>query len=289
MLKEIEEKTDLFTLETKQIIEISDYKAYKRKARKISRETNVPLDLIYYHPFRNRVDNWFKLNKEWYYFKEYKTNSSFFNELLGELVSKYFNIDTVEYKITKVITPTKIKYGISSKNFVGKKDNCLTCLDFEFSKKIDDLMSLKNLEILREYTKNDINYKELLKTMKTFLIRDLYASQKDRAYTNFLFKENKGSLYLAPLFDYEDSFGTAEIYYRNQIVLLSLFSEETKKVLNDSTFQIQLNKLMLLDMKRLIEELEDRHKILMTDDYKNYYNNYDRQIKKKILDSNVIE
>ena len=276
MLKEIEEKTDLLTLETKQIIEISDYKTYKRKARKISKETNVPLDLIYYYPFRNRVDNWFKLNKEWYYFKEYKTNSSFFNELLGELVSKYFNIDTVEYKITKVITPTKIKYGISSKNFVGKKDNCLTCLDFEFSKKIDDLMSLKNLEILREYTKNDINYKELLKTMKTFLIRDL-------------FKENKGILSLAPLFDYEDSFGTAEIYYRNQIVLLSLFSEETKKVLNDSTFQIQLNKLMLLDMKRLIEELEDRHKIIMTDDYKNYYNNYDRQIKKKILDSNVIK
>ena len=288
MLKQLEERNDLFILENKNNFEIFDEKKYKQYARKIFIETNINTELIYEYPFRNHADNWLKSNKEWYYFKEFKTNSRFFNELLGELISKYFDLDTVEYKLTKVITPLNVKYGISSKNFFKKKDLCLTCLDFDFSKKIEDLMNLNNLYKLREYTKNDDNYNELLKTMKTFLIRDLYSSQKDRAYMNFLFKENKGVLSLAPLFDYEYSFGTPETYYRNQIVLLSLLNEETKKVLNDSTFQSLLNKMMLIDMKKLIEELEDRHNIKMPNMEKDYYLKYDENIKKKVLDSKVI-
>lgn len=289
MFKVLQEKDDLFVLENKKLLDVFDEREYKKQARKISRETHVPIDLIYYYPFRDYVDNWYKFDNEWYYFKRFNTNSKFFNELLGELVSKYFDLDTVEYKLTKAITPIETEYGISSKNFCDKKSFCLTCLDFDFSKKVNDLLSLSNLEKLKEYTKDEENYKKLLIKLKAFLIRDLYTSQMDRAYMNFLFKENKGEISLAPLFDYEDSFGTPHTYYRNQIVLLSLESEETKKVLKDSTFQSLLNKMMLIDIKKLIEELEDRHKIVMPEDYKDYYKKYDEDIKKKVLDTKVIK
>ena len=72
-------------------------------------ETGSPEDYI-------RLKNWHKIDGKWYYFKNKFTERNI-NELLGEVISEYFGLDTVHYKLARVYGNEKIEEGLISENF----------------------------------------------------------------------------------------------------------------------------------------------------------------------------
>ena len=79
------------------------------------------MNCIYTGQYNCRISNWCQMNGEYYYFKPMENEDDFFNELLGELISKYFDLDTIHYQIaTRSVKGIPDTYGILSKNFCEK-------------------------------------------------------------------------------------------------------------------------------------------------------------------------
>lgn len=126
-------KTEIFRIECEKLIRYHEDEEEKLDllAQDISQETNVPKSSIFISGFLCKIENWHKVNGEYYYFKPINSSSSFFNELLREVISQYFNLDTVYYKIAKlIIEGEEGQYGIASKNFCNSKYTYKTLSDY---------------------------------------------------------------------------------------------------------------------------------------------------------------
>ena len=284
------DKTNLFEIKLDSITEfnINEVDKYNTIAKKISEETGVPKELIYKAPCFSFIENWHKINGEWYFYKSDGYDFHFINELLGEVVSNYFELDTTHYKVAKLsVAGKKEEYGLVSKNFCDNKYTYKRCWDYSFEPRRD----LSILKKIRNICHSKEEYQLLLDDFKKFFIRDLYTSQLDRSGNNFLFKITPEGIRLAPLYDYEWSFKDIERhFYRNQIAEINLSNIETQSILkNDIKFQELLHSIILANMSSFIDEVEDNHKILIPKDYKERYKERDTKIKKLILDNKLIK
>ena len=257
-------------------------------AKRISDETGVPKNYVFHAPYYFFIDRWHKINGEWYFFKSDESDYHFIAELLGEIISEYFNLDTVHYQIGKLCIKDKYeRYGVISKNFCDKNYVYKTAFNYKFEAKRD----LSILEDIRKICPSNESYLLLLSDLKKFFIRDFYVSQGDRTGNNFMFKVGNDSIRLAPLYDYECSFGSYESFrYRNQIAEINLSCEETKNILlSDDEFQKLLNMIMEADMNRFTEEVEDRHHIIIDDRMKKFFNRHDNEMKCLLKERKIIK
>lgn len=92
------------------------HERFKRLAKLISKETGTPESLIY-GPSIFYLKNWFKIDGNWYYFKKQTNDISLINELIGELLSEYFGLDSIHYKIAKININGIEELGLISRNF----------------------------------------------------------------------------------------------------------------------------------------------------------------------------
>ena len=274
---------NILEIKTDKIIEYNkkDIKKYELLAKTISRETSIPIEYIY-----NRLtdkfylNRWFKVNNEWLNFKDNKYYQYIINELLGEKISEYFDLETIHYRIGKLIINGKCdKYGIISKSFCDKKYEYLT-LDEYFSK-----IQKKDLNIIKEINKVTNNKKECLNLtndLKKMFIRDFYTGQRDRIYFNMILKKTNKGIRLGPLFDYEYSFNPIDpSIYRSSLCKISLYDKNTCDLLrNDKKFQELIQKIMNINLKNIIEDIEDSQKIIIPTKDKSLYNIHDREVKK---------
>lgn len=242
----------------------------------LTHETNVPTRMVnaYYY-------NWYKIGDDWYFFKEISMDW-IIHELLGEIISKYFNIDTVHYKLVKYNN----EYGVLSKNFCDSNYKYKTLVDYglpRVSKKLEIFDSIKKI------CKDNIEYKNLIDTIKRIIIRDYYVSEYDRCYHNFMFKEGK-TITLSPLYDYERSFmfePTEEI--KGYLANFSLNDEKIRYILqNDDLFQELFIKIMDANMGIFLMNLEYENNFNFTDNELAHYIQFDRRIKKIVRKSNII-
>lgn len=286
----IKEDTPIVEIEVDNLIEFNlvDTQKFNSIAESISLETGVPKELIYTAPSFFFINHWHKINDEWYFYKSDGCDIHFINELLGEVISEYFSLDTIHYHVAKLIKPDKsIEYGLVSKNFCDK--------DLVYKRSWDyNLMPKRNLDVLkdlRNICKSRKEYIVLLDDMKKFFIRDFHVSQKDRTGNNFLFKETKEGIRLAPLYDYEKSFDTLDLgIYRNQIGEINIYNSDIKQLLKkDKKFQELLHLLMDANIRNFIDTVEERHSILVLEDDKEYYEKYERELKKKIRENKLIK
>lgn len=286
----IKEDTPIVEIKVDNLIEFNlvDTQKFNSIAESISLETGVPKELIYTAPYLFFINHWHKLNDEWHFYKSDGYDVHFINELLGEVISEYFSLDTVHYRVAKLIKPDKsTEYGLVSKNFCDK--------DLVYKRSWDyNLAPKRNLDVLKDLQnicKSRKEYIKLLDDMKKFFIRDFYVSQKDRTGNNFLFKETKEGIRLAPLYDYEKSFDTLDLgIYRNQIGEININNYDIQLLLKkDKKFQELLYLLMDANIRNFIDTVEERHNILVPEDDKEYYVKHERELKDKIRENKLIK
>ena len=257
---------------------------------KFHNETNVPKSFVRNYDFF--TEHWVNLNDEWYFFKDFSDNYEYhgtINELLGELISDYFGVDTVHFRMAKFTNKKGCEtYGIVSNNFCSKDYDCVRPLEYGFKLK-DDLTifdEIGNLDI-----KSDCK-KELLLDLKKLLIRDFYSSERDRHNMNIDFLVKDNYLKLSPLFDYEISFLRSydKLYlYKNTIMALNLLNDGDRLLLRtDSDFQKLLYLVMLIDMRKSLSEIEDKHEIIIPENYKEEYIEHDKKIKSLVKEFKLI-
>lgn len=285
----ITNKTKFFEIKVDNLIQFntSDVDRFNCIAKKISEETGVPKELIYTAPYFFFINHWHKIDGEWYFYKSDGYDVHFVNELLGEVISEFFGLDTVHYNVAKLsVQGMKDEYGLVSKNFCDAKYTYKRVWDYGLPPRND----LSVLENVRSICQSEEEYLLLLDDLKKFFIRDFYTSQLDRSGNNFLFKITPNGIRLAPLYDYENSFESIKPQiYRNQIAQIDIEDSEIQSLLkNDLKFQELLHLIMQADMLSFIDEVEDRHKILVSSDDKEYYKKSDEEIKQLILMNKLI-
>jgi len=286
----ITKNTKIFTIEVDSLPELSKdkYKYYNALAHKMSDEMGVPKELLFVAPHFFFIDHWHKIDGKWYFYKSDNYDFHFINELLGEVISEYFELDTVHYQVASLkIKGKKPEYGLVSENFCSP--------DYLYTRSWDYNLECKNiyrLDDLSEICNSREEFKLLLSDMKKFIIRDFYTSQLDRTGNNFLFKEKKDGSEgkrLATLYDYENSFESIrpEIY-RNQILYVNMREPGLSRFFkSDSEYQKCLCKIREANIDELMKTVEERHNILIPSDLKEYYRKRDSE-KKDIIKTNKL-
>ena len=170
--------------------------------RKLSRILKID------HRIIERWNNWVNIDGIWYYYKNFPNYSNpsanFLNELIGEFLANYIELETVNYNIGCMnLFGGEKNYGLLSRSFRKKEFKYITPYDVGVS---PHQISLYNLENIRYLCKNDENYKKLVSQLLKMIALDIYMNQNDRTVNNFLFKKKNGNLELAPLYDYERAF-----------------------------------------------------------------------------------
>lgn len=251
-------------------------------AHKISEQTGLPLKHIWSGDVPDcRIINWYNIEGQWFYFKWAKGQSCIINELMGEVISKYFALDTAHYILAKLGN----KEGVISQNFCCKDFSYKTSRELNFT-------GQNNLDIINKIKENPTLQKKdlLLEDIKKLFIRDFYTIQNDRNNNNLLFKCQKNSIRMAPLFDYEMAFDhyTKFQCYRNVLGTLYLdFIETRQLVINDDFFQKLLLLLMDARMPLFIQEVEDTNRIKIPEYLKEKYLQSDLKVKRYVKDSKV--
>lgn len=252
-------------------------------AHKISRQTGLPLKHIWSGDNPDcRIINWYSIEGQWFYFKWAKGQGCIINELMGEVISKYFGLDTAHYILAKLDN----KEGVISQNFCCKDFSYKTSRELKFT-------GQNNLDIINKIKENPTlqNKDLLLEDIKKLFIRDFYTIQNDRNNHNLLFKCQKNSIRMAPLFDYEMAFDHYTNFhcYRNVLGTLYLDFIETRQLVNnDDFFQKLLLLLMDARMPLFIQEVEDTNRIKIPEYLKEKYLQSDLKVKRYIKDSKII-
>lgn len=189
----ITDKTKIFEIKTDKLIKfnMTDTDKFNELAKKISKETGVPKDFIYTAPYFFFIDHWHKIDGKWYFYKSDGCDFHFINELLGEVISEFFGLDTIHYHVAKLsVKDMKEEYGLVSQNFCNINNTYKSVWDYGFTTRGD----LNILENIRTICQSEKEYLLLLDDLKKFFIRDFYTSQIDRIGNNFLFKIDRKSV-----------------------------------------------------------------------------------------------
>lgn len=286
------DKTDVLTINEETLIDYDEEKEeeYELIAQKISKETGVPKKDIYDKELQIfRISNWHKINRKYYYYKN--SGIFFLNELLGEIISEYFDLDTVHYKIAKLSSPgKKAEYGIVSKNVCDKKFT-YEHLDLDKCGQGYYRRNLKILNNIRVLCRSDEEYMMLLEDFKKMIIRSFYSDELDIKCKNFYLKISSDSTKLI-LYDYECSymglFGVYEL--ETDFGMFDVQNSITQDLLkNDLKFQELLHKLMNADINNFMNIVEERHKIVIPSEKKEYLKKYECNRKSLILKNKLIK
>lgn len=285
----ITDSTEIMTIEVDNLPELTEenYPYYDNLAKIMSDEMGVPKDLLINGIHFFFIHRWHKIDNKWYFFKGDNFDFHFINELLGEVISEYFDLKTVHYKVAKlIIGDKKPEIGVISENFCSN--------DYQYTRIFDypnlHAGDIFNLESLRDICSTDEEFKILFSDFKKFMIRDFYTSQGDRSGNNFLFQEpldaSEGKR-LSPLYDYENAY---EMYPRNLIhnalITQNMEKDYIRKYLKkDNEYQEILSKVRDADMQKFINEVQDRHNIIIPNDIQKVYLECDKK-KKEIIKNN---
>ncbi len=193
------------------------------------------------------------------------------NELIGELISQYFKLDTV--KSTMYKDENESYYWLLSKVFTNEKER-YSYLDWLFPDLInsstiglDNLNNLSRIYSLSHRKIYDVSKSDLEKlslSLRKLIVRDFITNQTDRHSANFMFSIYRSHVKLMPVYDYEHSFKKAEMLKYLGYFDFDLNKEKVIKfVQNDDIFQELLEVAMCLDMKKIIKQLEEEYPILL--------------------------
>lgn len=282
MIKNISKNIKL--LSRPSVIE-KNYDSSKQKAIFISKDTGIPIENLFdenidkINSQYNLVNNWTQINSKWYFIKHDLDYKGIINELLGVEITNHFGLKSANNIMAKIKNTNELV--IASENCFEKNKNYYSYNDLNIKKGCLEqiLINIKNFCI----SNNDPSY-QLLNEIIKMTIRDLYCGDNDRHSKNFFIEKNDNKYSLAPLFDYDQSFKCKNLLtHENVILKIYLNNKNDKDIINNNIFfQESLTKLEEIDMNILLNTIENKHGIKISDTVKNYYLNCDRNIKEKI-------
>lgn len=251
---------DVVKLDSDKIVDLSN--SIKLKANEeLSRITNTDvLQLELY-------DNWIYLNGKVCYMKQIYNLQVLFSELLGETISKYMNLPTIEYKIGK----NEDGMYLVSENF--KKEELEYIDSVFFGKK--KLNSIKNSLLNGEDT-------PFVKELSKYLITNFYIALTDRTYNTSIIKDNGGFM-LAPTYDYESAFVDEKSdIYLDPIISYNFYPASSEKMLDNKYFEEGLYKLLDMEFENIINKVEEEKGIVFPNRLAEYYLDFNNERKEYI-------
>lgn len=243
-------------------------------------------------------DDFIKLNGKIYHAKN---NLEFLNELVGEEISKYFNLQTVNSIVSKGAPLTTSILGgdeiiLLTELFTNKLQKYGDVNIFKKAKFYKEV-GLDNIDYLYCYSPKNttevINispkyYLKLQKDIKKLCVRDFITQQRDRHSGNFMFSYDTDKVELMPVFDYEYSFGDGESSMYNGYFDLDLELDKViEYVIKDAFIQMLLKKALKIDMNLIIDKLKNKGIILDQDERAKYIDCVEEQ-KEAIIKARLI-
>ena len=193
------------------------------------------------------------------------------NELLGETISKYFELPTVHPQIAFLNDYSDDSLGVLIKIFFQSDHTYFYIDNFPHVSIQFYHHNLENLNFLSTYYNDTLdddipltleNIEKLKNSLKKMIVRDYFANQQDRSIENFMFQEKDGYVSLAPLYDHEFSFD--DYFYGNSFFNLALFDPSVRKIIkDDDDFKKLIIRGMTLNIPRFISQVEDEHHIIL--------------------------
>jgi len=271
-------KIDNLILGSTPVINFSEFSV--NDSRKLSRILKIEHGII------EQWNNWVNIDGTWYYYKNFPNYSNpsanFLNELIGEFLANYIELETINYNIGCMnLSNGEKNYGLLSPSFRKKGFKYITPYDLGLS---PNQANLNNLENIRYLCKNDKNHKKLVSQILKMIALDIYMDQNDRTVNNLLFKKKKGNLELGPLYDYEQSFFVDKDTnnqpagnYQAYILGLNLDNKDalTKYPELKELFDIFLS----IDITSVLEQIKEKFNLQIPNELKNEYINYNQKIK----------
>ena len=227
--------------------------------------------IIYEDDIKNLFCSYYHINKfikkdgEIFHIKKDKF-VNILNEILGELISEYFCLNTVKSKLYKIDDDSS-KYCLLTKLFTecGKNYNYIDKLfpDFVKYNSIHTLNKLnrvydenqENIYVMKNSCVSKINY-----SLKKMIVRDFITNTTDRHCENFMFLYDKSFVEMMPLYDYEYSFNNFFDFY--SVFKINVFDKnDVDFIKNDDVFQELFEMAMLLNMSKIFKTLKDNYPI----------------------------
>ena len=203
------------------------------------------------------------------------------NELIGELISEYFDIKTVKSILYK--SNDSFKYTLLTKLFTNNNEN-YSYIDklFPNYQKREDIFNLNNLNKI--YLNNKIinmnidSHIKLLRELKKMIVLDYIIDNRDRVNINFIFNQDKDKVELKELFDFESAF--TKITNKNYNVFKFNLNKkhDVKYLKNDEEFNELFELALNLDINKIFKRLKDEYPIILNSKDKLLYESV---IKKK--------
>lgn len=212
--------------------------------------------------------------------KKQKKMKFLLNELIGEIISEYFDLQTKKSIVVQNeldLGREELRFYLISKVFFEEGLNYLRYDDF-VDVRNDEYENLNNLGRLTKFwdcntgeeVLVDVNSLEILKSdLKKLIVRDFLPEQKDRNVCNFMFGYEGNRVKLMPVYDYEHSFD--KYYYINILGLHLFLKRERDFIRHDAEFQNLFQKLMDFKFDFVINKLEAEHGIILNYDEKHLY------------------
>lgn len=239
----------------------------------LARELSIPVYVL------GIYNHWIQVENKKYYYKQTRAAIRIVLEFLGEYISKYIGLDTVEYTLA---SDEKGICGLLSENY--RKKGVEYVQSYQLTK--DELKRIRRILSSPFLYKNDPLEEELAK----YIVRNFYTNLGDRD-ANVLCKRVNGALHLTTLYDYESSFDfvdreiyTDKLFRKNDGDYLLINCEFIARLIRKSKIMRQyFEKMMDLNMNVTLTEIEDRNGIIISSELKDRFNEYDEKRKKMML------
>ncbi len=235
----------------------------RKDAITIAKKTGVNKDIC------ECWDSWYFIDGKWNFYKDFYSlmhnpeEIRFLNELIGELLANYLQIDSVHYKIAE----RNGSIGLLSENFIKDSQQYFFMDDLRL---LSNFNNDSNLTKIYKHCKDDKNYRELVSEIMKLVAIDLYMNQQDRNITNIQFTKIDGNLHLTPLYDFEEAvMSPYDEEYSSAFMgfnIMELYKyPELQKFIGD---------LYKINIGHILEQIEDEKKILIPKDVKQTYTNF---------------
>lgn len=238
---------DLLKTENSKIIDIT-HADFKMATVELSKILNIDYGTL------RRYPHWFIYNGEYYYLKQRDHILPIIREFLGVELSCYMDLPTIDYNIASIEDEI---VGLMSKNFRVPGINYMFTVD---SNKYDSFMRetvLKHPHFFSE---------EYARMLARYFIRNYFACQRDRTVNVECYKVGNHE-YLAPLYDYENSFEEVFGGYEDAMFLYPFSEESINKMIKSNKYLKEyLEYILEFDFDKYLRVIENKHGILIPDE-----------------------
>lgn len=212
--------------------------------------------------------NWYLIGNKKFYFKERKGVRALVSELLGEDLSKYVGIDTIEYKIVQDKSGNIL--GLISEDI--KDEGALYTRSCYLSKK--ELQEIRKILLDKGYVCDE----NLRRQLTLYLVRNFYSSLKDRVSNSFLAKKN-GQIILPAIIDYESSYIEPDMMTYVDPLMNFTFHPESIQFIreNNNYYQEYVDLVLSYSYDDALRRVEDKHQIEIPSDVKDYYLSFESE------------